>query len=367
MDYPVASTPMTTTDAQRGGWEWFREEILVRLGAFAILLDIRFLPLLFVAANQAFNVYLWLYGSYASVDDLNARFWFSVLGGVGLEAVYVGSIVWSELTEHDHALSLRELLKTAPMITALVALFFSVAVSIRVNWHEGIWSALHSGYPILGFAYTLVIHSTRQKRVQKSIEFKGLLDQVQHRLDYTENKLEETSAILSAVRNQHGAAQEHIRDLNEQHERDRQAYELRYEQDRIEWLSQIGAVEQRLQDVQAEAKREYDAEIARERTRWIDELETVNQEVIRLRHVVEAYQINTAARSKQQGQPATTPLFMNPSSLKGNAVQPAINKTAVLRELLSQNPQMTNAEIASATGWDVDSFNTLAGRVRREL
>lgn len=118
-----------------------------RVAPFLALLEARYAPLLCSVAPQAYTVFLWLWeGSNGSW----AAFVFSILGALGYESVYVGAIAW--------ALEGRKSLWT--WATAVVALVFSVLVAGYVYYDtQGWWALLHSGFPVVGFCYTMALHS----------------------------------------------------------------------------------------------------------------------------------------------------------------------------------------------------------------
>lgn len=117
-----------------------------RLQAFTVLLDIRYLPLLFAAAPQSYSVFLWLWhGS----DLSQAAYVFAILGALGFEFVYVGAIAWAE----------HQAKTNWTWITAASALVFSILVAIYVHSSEGYWAALHAGFPFVAFCYTMAMHA----------------------------------------------------------------------------------------------------------------------------------------------------------------------------------------------------------------
>lgn len=121
-----------------------------RVEPFLALMDARYAPLLFAVAPQAYAVYLWLWdGSDGSTEAAI----FAVLGALGYELVYVGAIAW---TEHRH----RNAWTT---LTAVIALFFSVAVAVYVYRDQGAAAWLHGGFPLVAFAYTMAMHRYHQR------------------------------------------------------------------------------------------------------------------------------------------------------------------------------------------------------------
>lgn len=114
-----------------------------RVGPFLALLDARYLPLLFVAAPQAYTVYAWLIGSGAPPVVAG-------LGGIGFEFVYIGSIAWAE----------RGAGWQAARGPALMALLFSVAVAVAYYGPaEGPLAALHAGFSVVGYFYMVLMHA----------------------------------------------------------------------------------------------------------------------------------------------------------------------------------------------------------------
>jgi hypothetical protein len=116
-----------------------------RLEPFLDLLDARYLPLLFAGVPQAYTVYAWLISG-------GSPEWVAQMGGVGFEFVYVGSIAWAERGAGWKA-------ARGPAITALA---FSVAVAVaHYGAAQGALAALHAGFPLVAYFYTLLMH-TRQ-------------------------------------------------------------------------------------------------------------------------------------------------------------------------------------------------------------
>lgn len=123
-----------------------------RLAPFLVLLEARYVPLLFAVAPQAYAVYLWLFPHpYNGTGEV-----FAVLGAIGYEAVYVGAIAWAE----------EERASFWTWATAFVALLFSVLVAVYVYLPQGWWSALHAGFPLVAFCYTLNMYSKRSVSTQ---------------------------------------------------------------------------------------------------------------------------------------------------------------------------------------------------------
>lgn len=117
-----------------------------RLAPFLALLEARYAPLLCSVAPQAYAVFLWLWeGSNGSW----AAFVFSILGAMGYESVYVGAIAWT----------LEGRKSKWTWATSFVALAFSVLVAGYVYFDtQGWWALLHSGFPLVGFCYTMALH-----------------------------------------------------------------------------------------------------------------------------------------------------------------------------------------------------------------
>lgn len=114
-----------------------------RVGPFLDLLDARYAPLLFVATPQAYTVYAWLLADGAPA-------WVAVLGGAGFEFVYVGAIAWAE----------RGAGWQAARVPAVTALVFSVAVAVaHYGAASGPLAVLHIGFPLVGYAYTRMMHA----------------------------------------------------------------------------------------------------------------------------------------------------------------------------------------------------------------
>ena len=125
-----------------------------RLAPLLALLDAKYFPLLFAVAPQSYAVYLWL---WRESDGTNAAFWFAVMGAIGYEFIYVGAIAWAE---HGEATRWT-------WVTAGVALVFSIFVAVYVYIDQGYWSALHAGFPLVAFCYTITMHvsGARAKKI----------------------------------------------------------------------------------------------------------------------------------------------------------------------------------------------------------
>jgi len=126
-----------------------------RLAPFLVLLEARYAPLLFAVAPQAYAVYLWLFPHpYDGWGEI-----FAVIGAIGFEAVYVGAIAWAEEG--------RAGLWT--WLTAAAALVFSIAVAVYVYLPQGWWAALHAGFPIVAFCYTMQLHRMTAARHVRNV------------------------------------------------------------------------------------------------------------------------------------------------------------------------------------------------------
>lgn len=117
-----------------------------RIAPFLALLEARYLPLLLAVAHQAYTMHIWL---WQGSDQSSAALFFSVIGALGYESIYVGAIAWTVEG------------KTSPWtwVTSVAALVFSVAVAVYVYWDsQGYAALLHAGFPIVGFCYTMALH-----------------------------------------------------------------------------------------------------------------------------------------------------------------------------------------------------------------
>jgi hypothetical protein len=125
-------------------------ELARRLGPFLALLDARYLPLLFAVVPQAHAVYAWLAASGAPEEIC----W---MGAIGFEVIYVGAIAWS-----DHGAGW-----SAARIPAVTALVFSSAVSVaHYAPTQGALAVLHVGFPLVAYAYTVLMHAPHSTRPQ---------------------------------------------------------------------------------------------------------------------------------------------------------------------------------------------------------
>lgn len=129
-----------------------------RVAPFLALLEARYAPLLCSVAPQAYAVFLWL---WEGSNGTWAAFVFSILGALGYESVYVGAIAWT----------LEGRKSRWTWATSLVALGFSVLVAGYVYYDtQGWWALLHSGFPLVGFCYTMALHSQQEQMKQDAIE-----------------------------------------------------------------------------------------------------------------------------------------------------------------------------------------------------
>jgi hypothetical protein len=128
----------------------FLAALVQRLAPFLDLLDARYLPLLFAYAPQAHTVYAWLKVGGAPEE-------IALLGGVGFEFISVGAIAWAERgAGWEQA--------RYPAVTALV---FSVAVAVaHYQPAQGALAALHAGFPLVAYAYTVMMHAPRRSTPQ---------------------------------------------------------------------------------------------------------------------------------------------------------------------------------------------------------
>jgi hypothetical protein len=128
-----------------------------RIAPFLALLEARYLPLLLAVAHQAYTMHLWLWhGSDKSYPAL----FFSIIGALGYESIYVGAIAWTVEG------------RTSPWtwVTSTAALIFSVAVAVYVYWDmQGYAALLHAGFPIVGFCYTMALHSQQQQAIAEQV------------------------------------------------------------------------------------------------------------------------------------------------------------------------------------------------------
>jgi len=124
--------------------------------ALRTLADLRYIPLLFAVAPQAYAVYLWL---LPHPYDMYGEF-FAIMGGVGYEFIYVGAIAWAV----DGQWSMWT------WATAFCALIFSMLVAYHVYEDQGQWAWLHSGFPMVAFTYTMHLHSGVTSQTHLAVE-----------------------------------------------------------------------------------------------------------------------------------------------------------------------------------------------------
>jgi hypothetical protein len=120
----------------------------------------RDVPLLFVVLPQAYVVGLWQWGSSGyGAGALTGTAWqigawvalfFAILGGIGYEAIYVGSLAWARRLRNARGAN------AWAFLTSIVALIFSVGVAVYHYRAQGQAAWLHAGLPIVGFFYTVM-------------------------------------------------------------------------------------------------------------------------------------------------------------------------------------------------------------------
>lgn len=146
---------MTETTAAAPTW---RDRALAalseRFAPFAALLDSRYIPLLLLAAPQAYTVYQWL---WLDSDKTLVAAIFAGVGAAAFEAAYVGSVAWAEQGTNDRQ-------KYWIIGTAAIALIFSILVAVRVHWAaQGYWAFLHAGFPLVACLYTVTVHTATKR------------------------------------------------------------------------------------------------------------------------------------------------------------------------------------------------------------
>lgn len=182
--------------------EGLQQEALRRLGPLFALLDTRYIPLFLLAIPQSYSVFMWL---YAGSDKTYAAWLVAFLGAAAFEFSYVGSVAWAEqgTTKHQRAWII---------ITAIVALLFSIAVAIRVHWlSEGWWALLHGGFPLVACLYTVTVHTA--SRAAPIIPLDSVREEFTQLLEALRQQVEGLSATLQA---QEGQAAEALSTLREE-------------------------------------------------------------------------------------------------------------------------------------------------------
>lgn len=124
-----------------------------------VIFEPHYAPLWLVILPQAFAVFLWLLvdgmrwleeHSYRDNIYLQvAVVVFAMIGAMGYESVYVGSIAWAERGSNNRYV----------FFTAGSSLLFSVLVAFHVYEFRGAWSLLHAGFPFVGFWYSIAMHT----------------------------------------------------------------------------------------------------------------------------------------------------------------------------------------------------------------
>lgn len=168
-----------------------------RLAPFLDLLDARYLPLLFVAAPQAYTVYAWLLSDGAPQT-------IAVLGAIGFESVYVGAIAWAE----------RGAGWRAARVPAVASLLFSVAVAVaHYGPDAGALAVLHAGFPIVGYAYMVLMHQPRQAVDETVAQDGEEADALRAALTQARAEMTQTAQEADAARQRASAAEAQAAEL----------------------------------------------------------------------------------------------------------------------------------------------------------
>jgi hypothetical protein len=151
----------------------------------------------------------------------------------------------------------------------------------------------------------------------------------------------------------------------------REQAEMLREQERTARLEFTATMEAKLQrvvnDVRAEERRNYQVEIARERTAWTGQLEAVNADWLVMNQSTQncILEIDSLVRMLHESK-----VFLLPSQ-RGAETDKALTKMDAIRAFFAEyakdhDREPTNAEIADHLELPVNKIDTLAGRVRRE-
>jgi hypothetical protein len=337
---------------------------------------------------QSFIVGFWSYTRFfvlnrASEIPFGFQLGFAIIAGLALDAAVIFSAT-SGLEPSPWNLNPRKGkvgLGGWASWTPFIAFAFSSLIAVdtfAVNGEQ--WNGselLHVGWPTMVFALSKYGAALRAQRKAAEQTEDARVAELRKELILTKvnaEQLVDAARAERALAEQSANAKQHLLDgivpefrtLREGWEREREQMLFAHEADRTRWLEMSASIEQQIKEsverVQVGERQRYHDEIQRERLAWLGQLEQLNADWLR------------AQEELQQATLEIDRLGQAVNGAKAGAIgsQPyATTKTDTLRVFFEEftereGREPTNAEIAAALNWNVNTFNTLAGRVRGE-
>jgi hypothetical protein len=365
---------------------------------------------------QSFIVGFWSYTRFFDLERAKNipgpfQLAFSIIAGLALDAAVIFSATsgldtapWN-LNPKKGKLSLGGWATWTPFIAFLFSSMIAID-TFSTGWSDTT-ALLHIGWPAIVFALSKYGASLRAQRKASEAAGQGEVHALNRKLALVESEADarvqaanaDTRRISQQYESIHGLftslvdefkaareqwaasgqrAMDEFRATRDQWDEDRtnltmwrEQAEMLREQERTARLEFTSTMEAKLQqvvnDVRAEERRSYQAEIARERLAWLGQLEAVNADWLVMNQSVQncILEIDSLV-----GMLHTSKVFMKPSEM-GAETTKALGKTGTLRKFFrdffeEHGREPTNEEIGKALDWAVNTFDTLAGRVRGE-
>lgn len=344
---------------------------------------------------QSFIVGFWSYTRFFNLDRAHEipgaiQVAFAIIAGLALDAAVIFSAT-SGLEPGKWNLDYRKgpvSLGGWAAWTPFIAFIFSSLIAVDTFAVRGqAWDGselLHIGWPSIVFALSKYGASLRQQRLRKqaveddrysSLEKENIRLQLDAdtRVKVAEDaeramsqRYEALNSLINAMVPEFKATREQWQADREQLMREREQAELAHEADRARWIEFTASIEQQIKaavdTVRAEERRHYESEIERERLGWLGAVERVNADWLTMQGNLHA--ANTEIEGLMD-LVSEAKMFQKPSEKED------VGKTDLLRKFFADfhaanGRDPLNKEIAEHFGWEVTSFNTLAGRVRRQ-
>lgn len=315
-------------------------------------------------ATQSLMVGIWFYTTLSdTAPDLPnwLRIAFSIIAGIALDLTVIKTTT-GDLERKSSWWS--DVAVWAPF----TAFLFSSSIAYDL-FSQGKWfpinhqAFLHTGFAVVVWISGLYIAELRRQRLRK-IEYETTeLKRLGDRIAGLESQALAKQGEIRALQNENAqlarAADTMQESLDTASTTTREA-ELTAEKAQTTLELIKGEYEEKLRVALRETKSAYEAEIHRERDRWLLDLERVNYEVERLQNGRESKIIADMISGIRGNVTFTKPI---PAA----TIDSDENVTEHLRTLLRDNPNLTNEEIEAKTKWPREKFNRQAARVRREM
>lgn len=272
------------------------------------------------------------------------RVLFSIIAGIAFDVTVVKTTTGDLLPQGR----LGGLARLTPFVAFLFASAIAYDLFSRGQWLPFDRSAfLHTGFAAVVWISGLYIAALIRQRYEQAHKYYDARDAELQRVANAEAAMHDAVVRSDELIADNKALRAEIAQLN--------IRVIEAEQIRSE-------IETRIARAKQEAQAHYQAEITRERERWVLDLEKVNLEYERL----------TKARDTALALPRT---FRTPSQMSGENVidlRPFLDigereTMPTLRELFHRSPSITNEQISQITGWPLKKFNRQASRIRSEL